>query len=112
MSNKKAKISNNIAENWEALSGKNGWKDLVEPLDIDLRRYLIHYGERAGAIADAFISEKKSKNCGLPRYPPETMFSDVGLDKGNPFKYKVTKIFYKLAPLNFYFILAPPNLDF
>lgn len=36
-----------IKEKWRVLSGNDNWKDLLDPLDIDLRRYIIHYGERA-----------------------------------------------------------------
>ncbi|XP_062109861.1 phospholipase A1-II 4-like [Humulus lupulus] len=86
--------NNNIAKRWRVLSGEKEWEGLLEPLDLDLRRYVIHYGERAQAIADAFIAETKSKNCGLSRYPAEGFFSHVGLDKGNPFKYEVTTFFY------------------
>ncbi|KAM6561912.1 hypothetical protein CsatB_021910 [Cannabis sativa] len=76
--------NNNIAKRWKVLSGENEWEGLLEPLDLDLRQYVIHYGERAQAIADAFIAETKSKNCGLSRYPTEGFFSHVGLDKGKP----------------------------
>ncbi|KAM6588999.1 hypothetical protein CsatA_011604 [Cannabis sativa] len=86
--------NNNIAKRWKVLSGENEWEGLLEPLDLDLRQYVIHYGERAQAIADAFIAETKSKNCGLSRYPTEGFFSHVGLDKGNPYKYEVTTFFY------------------
>ncbi|XP_062109958.1 phospholipase A1-II 4-like [Humulus lupulus] len=86
--------NNNFAKRWRVLSGENEWEGLLEPLDLDLRRYVIHYGERAQAIADAFNAETKSKNCGLSRYPAEGFFSHVGLDRGNPFKYEVTTFFY------------------
>ncbi|KAF4355110.1 hypothetical protein G4B88_004322 [Cannabis sativa] len=86
--------NNNIAKRWKVLSGENEWEGLLEPLDLDLRQYVIHYGERAQAIADAFIAETKSKNCGLSRYPTDGFFSHVGLDKGNPYKYEVTTFFY------------------
>ena len=94
MSTVKASNGNSFAKRWKALSGENEWKDLLDPLDIDLRRYVIHYGERAGAIGDAFISETKSKNCGLSRYPEDGFFGFVGLEKGNPYKYEVTAFVY------------------
>ncbi|XP_059624557.1 phospholipase A1-IIgamma-like [Cornus florida] len=83
-----------IAKKWRHLSGENNWEDLLDPLDIDLRRYLIHYGEMAQATADAFISEKVSRYAGSSRYTEKDFFSKVSIDKGNPFKYRVTKYFY------------------
>ncbi|PON71023.1 Fungal lipase-like domain containing protein [Trema orientale] len=87
-------MANNIAKRWRVLSGEDDWEGLLDPLDLDLRRYVIHYGERAQSIADAFIAEPKSANCGLSRYPAEGFFSHVGLEKGNPYKYEVTTFFY------------------
>ena len=87
-------MANNVEKRWKVLSGEKDWEGLLDPLDVDLRCYVIHYGERAQAIADAFIAETKSKNCGLSRYPVEGFFSHVGLDKGNPYKYEVTTFFY------------------
>ncbi|XP_057976167.1 phospholipase A1-II 1-like [Malania oleifera] len=83
-----------IAENWELLSGEKNWEGLLDPLDLNLGRYLIHYGERAGAAGDAFIAEEKSKNCGLPRHAKKHFFSEVGLEYGNPFRYEVKTYFY------------------
>nr|XP_048328529.1 phospholipase A1-IIgamma-like [Ziziphus jujuba var. spinosa] len=83
-----------IASKWRALSGENDWEGLLDPLDYDLRRYIIHYGERAEATGAGFIGEVTSKNVGLPRYPKATLFSKVGLEQGNPFKYTVKKYIY------------------
>ncbi|KAH7533858.1 hypothetical protein FEM48_Zijuj04G0176400 [Ziziphus jujuba var. spinosa] len=83
-----------IASKWRVLSGKNNWDGLLDPLDYDLRRYIIHYGEKAEATSAAFIGEVKSKNVGLPRYPKATLFSKVGLELGNPFKYDVSRYIY------------------
>ncbi|KAI9079035.1 hypothetical protein K1719_038987 [Acacia pycnantha] len=47
-----------IARRWRVLSGKDNWKNLLNPLDIDLRRSIIHYGERTQATYDTFIREK------------------------------------------------------
>ncbi|XP_055805380.1 phospholipase A1-II 1-like [Solanum dulcamara] len=85
---------NSIAERWEILSGKNNWEGLLDPLDYDLRRYLIHYGQMPQAICDSFNSEIASKNLGTNRYSKKNLFTRVGLDKNNPYKYQITKYIY------------------
>ncbi|GKV36824.1 hypothetical protein SLEP1_g44915 [Rubroshorea leprosula] len=83
-----------IANRWRELSGEKNWQDLLDPLHVDLRKYIIHYGERAQAVLDAFNKETASKWIGFSRYPMDGFFSRVGLEKGNPYKYEVTKFFY------------------
>ncbi|OIT06037.1 PREDICTED: phospholipase A1-IIgamma-like [Nicotiana attenuata] len=85
-----------MAEKWEQLSGKNNWEGLLNPLDLDLRKYLIQYGELAQATYDTFITEEKSKNAGASRYSMENLFTRVGLD---PLKYRVTKFFYATSSI-------------
>lgn len=87
-------MGSNIARKWRELSGQNKWKGLLDPLDIDLRRYIIHYGQLVQASYDAFISERASRYAGNCRYDERDLFSKVGLEKGNPFKYAVTKYLY------------------
>lgn len=86
----------NMAEKWEQLSGKNNWEGLLSPLDLDLRKYIIQYGELAQATYDTFITEKASKYAGASRYSTENLFTKVGLD---PLKYRVTKFFYATASI-------------
>ncbi|GMI91584.1 DAD1-like seeding establishment-related lipase [Hibiscus trionum] len=83
-----------IAERWRELSGEKNWEGLLKPLDNDLRKLIIHYGERTQAVLDAFNGEKVSKWVGLSRYSMEDLFSKVGLEMGNPYKYRITKFFY------------------
>ncbi|KAL8189334.1 hypothetical protein R6Q57_028900 [Mikania cordata] len=83
-----------MGSNWKNLSGENNWADLLDPLDIDLRRYLIHYGEMAQAARDAFNTEKVSKHAGDCLYNPSNLLSRVEIAQGNPYKYEVTKYFY------------------
>ncbi|KAK6115675.1 hypothetical protein DH2020_007944 [Rehmannia glutinosa] len=82
--NKKVNIG--LAKRWKILSGTNHWEGLLDPLDLDLRQYIIHYGEMAQAAYDTFNSEKASKYAGSSRYAKDNLFSKVGIDLGNPFK--------------------------
>ncbi|KAL6217449.1 hypothetical protein ACLB2K_010666 [Fragaria x ananassa] len=88
-----------FADNWRELSADNLWTGLLDPLNSDLRRYIIHYGERAGAIDDVFIdgkliAAKKPQFVGLPRYGKANLFEEVGLVKGNPYSYDVKNYVY------------------
>ncbi|XP_019170223.1 PREDICTED: phospholipase A1-II 1-like [Ipomoea nil] len=83
-----------IADKWEVLSGSTNWEGLLNPLHIDLRKYLIHYGEMTQATRDAFNAEPASKFAGNCRFSEANLFAKVGLQKGNPYKYEVTKYFY------------------
>ncbi|XP_016490486.1 phospholipase A1-II 1-like [Nicotiana tabacum] len=84
----------NIAERWRFLSGNNSWEGLLDPLDNDLRRYIIHYGGMAQATRDAFNTNKISKYAGSCRYSKKNLLSQVGIEMSNPFKYEVTKYIY------------------
>ncbi|KAB2007502.1 hypothetical protein ERO13_D10G031800v2 [Gossypium hirsutum] len=86
--------SSAIASRWRELSGENNWEGLLDPLDLEFRRYLIHYLQRAGAAGDAFNGTKASKGYALSLYPPDEYFARVGLEKGNPYRYKVTNFIY------------------
>ncbi|CAN1356391.1 Phospholipase A1-IIgamma [Linum perenne] len=83
-----------IPKRWKELSGSNNWENLLDPIDIDLRRYLIHYGEMAQATVDAFNSDQFSMYAGDCRYPMGNFFDKVGLTICNPFKYEITKYLY------------------
>ncbi|XP_039169396.1 phospholipase A1-IIgamma-like [Eucalyptus grandis] len=81
---------------WTELSGETNWKDMLDPIDEDLRMYLIHYGERVQAIYDAYNGQEESGDgYGMPLYPMDKLFSEVGLETdNNKFRYEVTRYFY------------------
>ncbi|KAF2305251.1 hypothetical protein GH714_003344 [Hevea brasiliensis] len=93
-------MEDSIAKRWKNLCGQNNWKDLLDPLDTDLRRYIIHYGEMAQATYDAFNAQKASKFAGSSLYAKADLFSKVGLEKGNPYMYSVTKFFYATSEIS------------
>lgn len=92
-------MANSIASRWRDLSGESDWKDLLHPLDLDLRRYIIHCGERCGAVGDLFNDTKASRGFGHSLYPADEFFSRAGLEIGNPFKYSVTNFFYAASDI-------------
>ncbi|KAK8506344.1 hypothetical protein V6N13_016436 [Hibiscus sabdariffa] len=82
-------MGSSIARRWRELSGEKNWEGLLEPLDPDLRCYIIHYCERAGAMGDLFNGDTRE-----PDASKQDFFSKACLVKGNPFKYDVTHFLY------------------
>ncbi|KAE8718401.1 Detected protein of unknown function [Hibiscus syriacus] len=78
-----------IATRRRELSGESNWEDLLHPLDSDLRRYIIHYGERVGSVGDLYDDDT-----GKPDASKENFFEVACLIKGNKFKYVVTHFLY------------------
>lgn len=92
-----------IAKKWKRLSGLHNWDNMLEPLDIDLRRYILSYGDMAQATYDTFNTEKASKYAGSSRYAKKNLFERVGISKGSSStasNYKVTKYFYATSQLD------------
>lgn len=66
-----------IAKRWRDLSGQNHWKGMLQPLDQDLRQYIIHYGEMAQAGYDTFNINTESKFAGASIYSRKDFFAKV-----------------------------------
>ncbi|KAH7519086.1 hypothetical protein ACOSP7_002253 [Xanthoceras sorbifolium] len=92
-------MTRSVAERWRLLSGQDNWKNLLDPLDMDLRRYLIIYGQLAQATYDTFNYQKASKYAGDSHYSRKHLFSRVSLEKANPFKYIPTKFLYATSQI-------------
>ncbi|KAA3471625.1 phospholipase A1-II 1-like [Gossypium australe] len=87
-------MANSIATRWRELSGENEWEGLLQPLDTDLRQYIIHYGQRTSAVGDLFDS-----NTYGPKTSKEQFFTEACLIKGNPYKYEVTDFIYAASDI-------------
>ncbi|KAL5989596.1 hypothetical protein ACLOJK_010489 [Asimina triloba] len=94
-------MAGKIAERWKKLAGIDHWKNQLDPLDIDLRRSILIYGDLVEAIGDAFNNVKESKNYGMSRYSRANFFDRVGLVKGNPFRYEATRFIYGSSEVKF-----------
>ncbi|OEL37537.1 Phospholipase A1-II 7 [Dichanthelium oligosanthes] len=101
-----------IASRWRELHGKDSWKGLLDPLDIDLRASVIAYGELAQATYDGFNTESRSPHAGACVYGPADLLAGGGAPAaaagGNC--YRVTKFVYATSglPLPEAFLLLPP----
>ncbi|KAF8716142.1 hypothetical protein HU200_026417 [Digitaria exilis] len=81
------------ARRWRELHGEGGWDGLLDPLDLDLRRTVLRYGEMAQATYDAFNHEAISPHAGLCRFARARFFDRVRLP-GHAAAYRVTRFLY------------------
>ncbi|XP_031505402.1 phospholipase A1-IIgamma-like [Nymphaea colorata] len=81
-----------VPDQWRILHGLTYWKGLLEPLEIKIRRSIIHYGELAEATYDAFITEPASRFAGNSRYAERDFLAKCGVAGAS--MYEVTKFVY------------------
>ncbi|VAH23198.1 unnamed protein product [Triticum turgidum subsp. durum] len=86
-------ITATAAARWKELHGERSLDGLLRPLDLDLRRALIWYGEMAQATYDAFNYEKHSPHAGLSRFGRKRFFERVMLP-GHAAAYRITRFLY------------------
>ncbi|KAL5221034.1 hypothetical protein ABZP36_025747 [Zizania latifolia] len=88
-------LSGDMVSRWRELHGSGRWDGLLDPLDVDLRRCLITYGEMIMATYEAFIGERRSPNAGMCRYRRADLFRRV--DVSHPGWYAATRYIYATA---------------
>jgi hypothetical protein len=86
-----------IAKRWRELKGQHSWNCLLEPLDLDLRKSVISYGEFAQATYDGFNTEQRSPHAGACMYGSDELLERSGV--GNAKYYEVTKFIYSTSTL-------------
>lgn len=83
-----------IAQRWRELQGLNHWEGLLDPLDLDLRRTLLFYGDFNQAVYDSFETDEHSKYTGACRFAKEDFFEGVKLVNGREVHYDVVRYLY------------------
>ncbi|KDP47123.1 hypothetical protein JCGZ_22119 [Jatropha curcas] len=75
--------------------GSNDWKNLLEPLDLDLRKLILRCGDFCQATYDAFNNDQNSPYCGTSRYGKNSFFHKVMLEDAE--NYTVSSFLYGTA---------------
>ncbi|KAL3675234.1 hypothetical protein R1sor_025182 [Riccia sorocarpa] len=81
----------NIAKRWRELQGSNNWEGLLSPLDLDLRREILRYGDFVQVTGDSFPWEKKSPHPWACPFKKSALLKNVGQAETG---YEVTRYLY------------------
>ncbi|GLJ29531.1 hypothetical protein SUGI_0582290 [Cryptomeria japonica] len=68
-----------LGSKWREYAGCNGWNGLLDPLDANLRREIIKYGEFVQATYSACDFDPQSQSYGYCKYQKKSLLSKVGL---------------------------------
>ncbi|KAL3598833.1 hypothetical protein D5086_006751 [Populus alba] len=80
---------------WPEILGSKNWDNLLDPLDLSLRKLILRCGDFCQATYDAFNNDQNSRYCGTSRYGKRNFFHKVMLD--NPENYQVSSFLYATA---------------
>ncbi|KAK3140923.1 hypothetical protein QOZ80_5AG0407820 [Eleusine coracana subsp. coracana] len=94
-----------IASRWRELHGNASWTGLLDPIDVDLRRFIINYGELTQVTYDSFNNEKRSPHAGACRYGYSDLLNETEVSA--PGNYAVTKFVYATSAVPEGLLLFP-----
>ncbi|MCD9560167.1 hypothetical protein HAX54_018652 [Datura stramonium] len=80
-----------LRDRWMEFQGIKNWEGLLDPLDDDLRKEILRYGEFVETAYRCFDFDMSSPTYATCLYPQSSMLTDCGLDKSG---YKVIKNLY------------------
>ncbi|CAN6319585.1 unnamed protein product [Urochloa humidicola] len=78
---------------WRELHGSRSWDGLLDPLDLELRKSIISYGEMVQAAEDAFNAEERSPHLSACLYGYSDLLTATGAASAAG-RYEVTKFLY------------------
>ncbi|KAJ7570283.1 hypothetical protein O6H91_01G113200 [Diphasiastrum complanatum] len=86
--------ASSLAKRWREVQGSRNWQGLLDPLDVELRREIIRYGEFAGVPNCAFDDEPRSRNLGNSYFSKPELLQRCGLPSTG---YTITRYIYSLS---------------
>nr|GEW78973.1 phospholipase A1-Igamma1, chloroplastic [Tanacetum cinerariifolium] len=84
----------NISKIWREIHGENYWEGVLDPLDENVRREILKYGEFAQASYDSFDFDSFSEYCGSCLFSKKKFFEKLGLEKHG---YDVSRYIYAMS---------------
>ncbi|KAM7274747.1 hypothetical protein ACFE04_016613 [Oxalis oulophora] len=81
---------------WPQLLGKGNWSNLLDPLDLSLRKLILLSGDFIQVTYDTFNNDPDSKYCGTSRYGRSILFDRTMFKEGQA-HYDVHSFLYGTA---------------
>lgn len=81
----------NLSMKWREIQGANNWHGLMDPLDLDLRKEILRYGDFAQLTFDNFECNTRSKYAGSARFSKQKLFQKLHKQDCG---YEVTRYLY------------------
>ncbi|GLJ29533.1 hypothetical protein SUGI_0582450 [Cryptomeria japonica] len=85
-----------LGSKWREYQGSGNWEGLLDPLDENLRREIVKYGEFVQAAYSAFEFDPESENYAGCKHPKSTLLDDVGLGEAG---YEVTECIHTTSSI-------------
>ncbi|KAJ7296850.1 hypothetical protein O6H91_Y096600 [Diphasiastrum complanatum] len=97
-----------LSHRWREIQGEDDWKNLLDPLDPDLKAEMIKYGEFAQLCYDAFDNDSHSEYSGSCRVNPRKLLKAYGIWDED---YEITKYLYATSNICVPEFFHRSNLD-
>ncbi|OIT35086.1 phospholipase a1-igamma3, chloroplastic [Nicotiana attenuata] len=86
-----------LYEMWREIQGCKNWEGLLDPMNSNLRKEIIRYGEFAQSCYDSFDYDPHSKYCGTCKYQPSHFFEKLNMVKKG---YEMRRYLYATSNIN------------
>ncbi|XP_065872679.1 phospholipase A1-IIdelta [Euphorbia lathyris] len=90
--------SSSSSSSWSEIIGSNNWENILNPLDLNLRKLILRCGDLCQATYDSFNNDQNSKYCGSCRYAKHDLFQKVMFDESD--QYQVHSFLYATAQVS------------
>lgn len=87
-----------LSSKWRDIQGANNWNGLMDPLDLDLRKEILRYGDFAQLTCDNFECNAHSKYAGSAKHSKQNLFQKLSKQDCG---YEVTRYLYATSDNSF-----------